>query len=324
MYKLSIFCLLTCFLAGVYFFKYKQDSSSKTLLIGTNVWMGYEAFYISKDKGLLNSKNTKMVEYGSATQVMRSFRNHIIDIAALTLDEALLLINEGHRLKIISITDISNGGDVLIAKPEFTKTSQLRGKRVGCEASALGQYMLRRALAFSDMTIADVTVVDTSIDQHIYGYENNHFDAVITFDPARSNLIKKGGNTLFDSSLIPGEILDVVVVQEDVFLQYKSEVRNLIKIWFESLTFIQDNPRKSAILMSKRLRMDVDEILESLSLIEQPNLKKCIDLMKNEDGIKSSIENLSTIMSDLGIIDSHNIHSSEILETSLLEEIYSE
>lgn len=321
MHKLSIFCLITCFLAGIYFFKYRQDISSKTLLIGTNVWTGYEAFYVSKNNGLLKPENAKMVEYGSATQVMRSFRNQIIDVAALTLDEALLLVNEGHRLKVISITDISNGGDVLIAKPDFSKTSQLRGKKVGCEASALGHYMLRRALSFADMSIEDVTVIDVSVDQHAFGYNNNHFDAVITFDPVRANLIKKGANTLFDSSLIPGEILDVLVVQEDVFFQYKSEIRDLLKIWFESLTFIQNNPRKSSILMSKRLRMNIDEILASLSLIEQPNLKKCLDLMKKEDGIVKSIENLSKMMSDMGIIDLNNIDSSVILDTSLLEGI---
>ncbi len=65
--------------------------AARSLSVGTNVWPGYEPLYLARSLGLYGQAPIRLVEYASATQVIRAFRNGAIDVAALTLDEVLLL-----------------------------------------------------------------------------------------------------------------------------------------------------------------------------------------------------------------------------------------
>ena len=128
------------------FFWSDAPNNEQTLSIGTNVWPGYEPLYLARDQGFLPSEKLNLVEYPSATQVIKGFRNGAIQFAALTLDEVLILAENGLNPKVILIMDISDGGDVVLANPRFSSMQQLKGKRIAVESSALGAYVLTRAL----------------------------------------------------------------------------------------------------------------------------------------------------------------------------------
>ena len=49
------------------------------LRIGTNVWIGSEPLYLARDLGRLDSDSVQLVEYPSASEVLRAFRNEAID-----------------------------------------------------------------------------------------------------------------------------------------------------------------------------------------------------------------------------------------------------
>jgi len=80
------------------------------LRIGTNVWPGYEPLYIVADRedwdgGL----KLRLVEYPSATEVLRAFRNKALEVAALTLDEVLMLQVNDVPVTVISVDDFGTG-----------------------------------------------------------------------------------------------------------------------------------------------------------------------------------------------------------------------
>ena len=64
--------------------------------IGTNIWPGYEPGYIAKDNKLYGVTDVSLRQFPSATEVLRAFRNQSVDVAALTLDEALMLRHYNH------------------------------------------------------------------------------------------------------------------------------------------------------------------------------------------------------------------------------------
>lgn len=69
------------------------------LRIGTLVWPGYEPLYLARERGYLDPKSVRLVEYPSNSEVTRAFRNRAIEAAALTFDEVHpLLASSGRRL----------------------------------------------------------------------------------------------------------------------------------------------------------------------------------------------------------------------------------
>lgn len=116
------------------------------LRIGTVVWPGYECLYLARDLGYYKDTSIRLVDHSATSEMARAFRNGELEAATLTIPEAFSL-KTAEPIQAVLVTDISNGGDVIVAKPEIKNLKALKGRRVGMEASSvLGAYMLTRAL----------------------------------------------------------------------------------------------------------------------------------------------------------------------------------
>lgn len=191
-----------------------RPNPEKRLKIGTNIWPGYEILYLARDLGYLDGLPVDLVEMTSASEVINAMRNGTINGAGLTLDETITLLDEGVPLKVILLLDASFGADALLAKPTFQDIEQLRGKRIAIENTAVGAILLNNALESAGMNLNDITIVPCTADRHPVCFDD--VDAVVTFEPSLSKIRKKGAIELFSSKDIPGTILDILVVSEDV------------------------------------------------------------------------------------------------------------
>jgi NitT/TauT family transport system substrate-binding protein len=164
-------------------------SCSKTvappLRVGTNLWPGYETLHLAKNLGYYKDTSIELVDLPSGTEQVRAFRNGNIDAAGISLDQALTLATTNPNVRIISIMDFSEGGDVILAKPDIPNLKALKGKRVGVEANALGAYIITRALEKAGMTTQDIQVVSLGLSEHERAFKDGKIDAVVTFGPAR-------------------------------------------------------------------------------------------------------------------------------------------
>ena len=288
------------------------------LMVGTNVWPGYEPFYLARELGFFEDANIRLVEYSSSTQTIRSLRNGAIQAAALTLDEVLMLWEKGSQLRVILVTDISDGGDMIITKPEVKNLQDLRGRRVGAENTAVGAYLLTRALQKAGLEPKDLTVVPLEIDEQEQEFLKGTLDAVVTFEPVGSRLLNAGGQKLFDSSQIPNEIIDVLVVHQDVLQDQKEEVNVLLRAWFRALEYLKSHPLESARHMSGRLKITPPEILSAYEGIKLPDLEENIRMMTGDPPpLEVNIQRLAEVEKKTGLLE-RNIDPKGLLDPSPL------
>jgi len=239
--------------------------------VGTDIWPGYEAGYLADRRGLYGDAEVNMRQLPSATEVLRSFRNQSIDIAGVTLDEALMLANQGIDLQIILVADISNGGDAIMARPDIKTVEDLAGKRVGVENSSLGDYVLGRALQLHGMSNADITVVPLTVDESVDVYQRREADAVVTFEPFKTHLVKLGAREIFDSSQIPGEIFDVVIVRRAYAQANPNAVKAFVAGWLAAQDLIQQGEPKASAEVAKRLRLSPEQLRLAVQELKLPN-----------------------------------------------------
>jgi NitT/TauT family transport system substrate-binding protein len=214
-----------------------------TLRIGTNVWVGNEPRYLARDLGYLNPSTVQLVEYPSASEVMRAFRNQAIDGMVLTLDELFVLAVDELQPRIILVVDVSNGADAIVGRRGMRSMRDLKGKSVAVESGALGAFVLSRALALNGMQVSDVNVVHLEPSDHSRGFEKGQVDGAVTFDPYRIELLQLGATTLFDSTQIPGEIVDLLAVRATIVEKKPNAIQALLTAWFSALDYITREPR---------------------------------------------------------------------------------
>ncbi len=226
-------------------------NSDKVLQIGTNLWIGYEPLFLARSLNFFSDR-IRLVEFTTASDALRAFRSGVIDGATLTLDEALLLAQDQIDIKIVLVLDTSLGGDTLLGQPQVKSLQELRGRRIGVENSALGAFMLTRALQHSGLTSQDIQVVPLGHNAHERAFQEKSVDAVVTYEPVSTKLKAVGATILFDSSQIPNEIVDVLVVRASFLKENPAIVTEVRQAWFKSVRHLEEQPRESARLMQDR------------------------------------------------------------------------
>ena len=240
------------------------------LRIGTNVWIGSEPLYLARELGKLDPAAVQLVEYPSASEVLRAFRNQAIDGMVISLDELFGLAVDGFQPRIVLVVDVSHGADVVVGRRGMRTMKDLKGKSVAVESSALGAFVLSRALAVNGMQASDVTVVHLESNEQPGAFEKGQVDAAVTFDPYRAQFLKAGGKTLFDSTQIPGEIVDLLAVRASVIEKQPNAVRALLTGWFGALDYMKSDPRDAARRMGIRQQTSGEQFLEALGGLHIP------------------------------------------------------
>lgn len=213
------------------------------LRVGTNLWPGYEPLYVAEREGYLRRETVKPIEFPSAVDVMRAYRNGVIDIAALTADEALRLAQtEPGRHRVFLAVDYSDGADVILAHSQFATLHDLRGHRIGAEASALGVLVLARALELSGMSVDDVQIVPLALEDHERAFTEGQVDAIVTFEPRRTHLLQQGAKEIFTSAQIPEEIIDLLVAHADLLDRRADDVQHLVDGWLQAVAAFGGEP----------------------------------------------------------------------------------
>lgn len=249
-----------------------DSSQEPPLRIGTNLWPGYEHLYLARSLGFYEQSEIKLIEMTSSSDVIRSLRNGTLEAGALTLDEALSLIDDGIALKIILVMDFSEGGDALLVKPGIDSLAALRGKSIAVEYTAVGAILLDAALNAANLSISDVNIIACSQNEHLKCYQSA--DAVVTFEPARTRLLKLGAQVLFDSSQIPGRIVDVLVVHASAVKANPRALKQLLTGYFKARDYFDASPEAAANLMALRLRLSPAEVLASYVGMNLPGLEQ--------------------------------------------------
>ena len=276
------------------------------LRVGTNVWPGYECLYLARGLGYYEGTAIDLVEFPSSSEVLRAYRNETIEVAALTFDEVLYLSTVQKRdSRVVLITDFSTGGDVIIAKSEFEDMQSLRGQRIGIESSALGAFVITRALEKAGMSRNDIVIVALEVSEHESAFKEGQVDAVVTFEPVRSKLLDLGGRILFDSSQIPNEIVDVLVTSEEVLSSNRRRsLKILIEGWFHALDYLREKPRDAARLIAPREGVDPEQFLQMLELIRIPDLEENKELLGRSDELfNDGMRGLYKIMLEEGLLE---------------------
>ena len=250
------------------------EPQEKPLRLGTNLWLGYEPFYLARGQDALERGKVRLIEYTTSLPVIDAMRSGLLDAAALTLDESIVLQQQAHDLQVIAVLDFSHGADALLGKPEIASIADLRGKRIGVENLATGGYLLARGLASAGLTHQDVEIVPVSADHHQEALRQPDIAAIVSYQPMLTYLLNGGAHRLFDSSQIPGEIIDVLVVREHAVRKHRSHLPYLLRAWFIGRQHMLTQQTQALAQMQARQQLLPVQLKQTLRELRFPTLEE--------------------------------------------------
>lgn len=160
----------------------------------------------------------------------------VTNMDALTIPAA-----GGVDTSIVIVGDYSNGNDGLTLKGK-KDLKDIKGQKVNLVELSVSHYFLARALESVGLTEKDVKVVNTSDADIVAAWGTNDVTAAASWNPQLSE-IKKQKDTyeVFDSSKIPGEILDTMAINTATMKAHPELAKALTGAWFETLALMSKN-----------------------------------------------------------------------------------
>ena len=269
--------------------------------VGAIVWPGYECLFLARELGFLDQVPIKLVEYHTAPEAIRNFLNGALEVVAVTGDEFLRIAAVEPSARAFLVTDFSNGADALLARPGIDCVTKLAGRKVGVQVNATGVFILTRALASAEMTARDIQIVPVDTDQQVGAFERGEVDAVITFDPHRTKILKMGGQALFDTSSIPYEQSDFLVARAETLREHAGRIESLTRAWFQARDFLKREPRRASEMISPREGITPEDFLKSLQLLALPSLEENRQLLSNpESDLMTGLRRVHEVLRDHG------------------------
>ena len=145
------------------------------------------------------------------------------------------------------VGDFSNGNDGLVLKGK-TALADVKGQSVNLVELSVSHYLLARALESVGLSEKDVKVVNTSDADMVSAYATDDVNAVVTWNPLLSEIVAMpSSNKVFDSSNIPGEIIDLMVVNTETLKANPKFGKALVGAWYEIMALMSaDNEQGKA------------------------------------------------------------------------------
>lgn len=158
------------------------------------------------------------------------------DACSMTNMDALTIpAAAGKDSTALIIGDFSNGADGVLLRGTGKRIQDLKGKTVLLVENSVSHYLLSRALEWALLEESDVIIQHVSDAEIADVFLAGQGDAVITWNPILAEIRRKAEvSQVFTSNLIPGEILDLTVVDSQTLMQHPELGRALTGAWFET------------------------------------------------------------------------------------------
>lgn len=203
------------------------------------------------------------------------------------------------------VGDFSNGNDGIVLKNK-SSLKDIKGQSVNLVELSVSHYLLARGLESVGLAEKDVKVVNTSDADMVAAYTTKDVTSVVTWNPLLSEITAMPKSTkVFDSSKIPGEIIDLMVVNTKTLAENPKLGKALVGAWYEIMSIMSGSDDKAIAaktMMGKASGTDLagyDAQLASTKMFYTAG--DAVNFV-NSDTLKTTMEYVAKFSFDHGIL----------------------
>lgn len=217
------------------------------------IYAGWMPWTYAVDKGIVKKWADKygidveVVQLNDYVESINQYTAGKFDAVTLTNMDALTIPAAGGVDTTVLINgDFSNGNDGVILKGKGKNLADIKGQKVNLVELSVSHYLLARALDTVKLNEKDIRVVNTSDADIVAAYKAAGTTAVVPWNPQLSEILKGNPDAtlVFDSSKIPGEIIDVTAVHTEALKKSPQFGKAIVGAWFETMSIMASNDAK--------------------------------------------------------------------------------
>lgn len=208
-----------------------------------SIYVGWMPWAYGAEQGIVKKWGDKygidieVVQINDYIESINQYSAGEFDACTMTNMDALTIPAAGGvDSTALVVGDFSNGNDGIVLKGK-SSVADLKGQNVNLVELSVSHYLLARALESEGMSEKDLTVVNTSDADMVAVYGTDDVTAVSTWNPLLSEIESMPNSAkVFDSSKIPGEIIDLLVINTETLKANPKLGKALVGAWYEIMS----------------------------------------------------------------------------------------
>jgi len=220
--------------------------------VAWSIYVGWMPWQYAANTGIVKKWAKKygididVVQINDYIESINQYTAGKFDGCAMTNMDALTIPAAGNvDSTALIVGDFSNGNDgvILKGKKDF---KDIKGQKVNLVELSVSHYLLARGLESIGLSEKDIKVVNTSDADMVAVYGTKDVTAVTTWNPLLSEILKMPNSyEVFNSSQIPGEIIDLMVVNTKTLKENPKFGKALTGAWYEIMATMSGKTAKA-------------------------------------------------------------------------------
>jgi NitT/TauT family transport system substrate-binding protein len=295
--------LVTAFavLGGAY--KSAYAAPKKEFNIAWTIYVGWMPWPYAAQAGIVKKWADKygitinVVQINDYVESINQYTAGKFDGVTVTNMDALTIPAAGGvDTTAVILGDFSNGNDGIVLK-KGKSLADIKGRSINMVELSVSHYLLARGLATVKLKEKDIKVVNTSDADIVAAFKSPDSTAVVTWNPQLLDVkAEKDATLVFDSSKIPGEIQDLMVVNTETLKDNPDLGKALVGIWYETIALMKDTGDKGKAAKEEMAKLSGTDLAgfeaqlkttkmfytptDTVSFLASSELSKTMDLVR--------------------------------------------
>jgi NitT/TauT family transport system substrate-binding protein len=229
--------------------------------IGWSIYAGWMPWPYAEQAGIVKKWADKygieidVVQVNDYVESVNQYTAGKLDGVTVANMDALTIPAAGGKDTTSIITgDYSNGNDGIVLK-NADSLAAIKGRDVYLVELSVSHYLLARGLGSVGMPLTAVKTVNTADADIVGAFNTPEVTAAVAWNPQLSVMREaQGAKQVFSSADIPGEILDLLVVDTATLKANPNLGKALAGIWYETMALMQrqdEQGREARAAMAK-------------------------------------------------------------------------
>ncbi|RKQ35850.1 ABC transporter substrate-binding protein [Oceanobacillus halophilus] len=291
-----------------------EPIASQTITYGGSSWIGHLPAYIAVEKGFFEEQgvDVEFMNFSTSSERMTALASGEIDFASTGAISAISLMAAGDdNFSIFGAPDTYIGQEGIVAKG-MTSIEDLRGKKVAVTFASSSHIMLLDIFNQHGLVLnKDVEIINMAGGDIVSSFTTGEIDAGAIWSPHFENLTHVDGAVVLamdtDTSIYKnygfGSGPDVLVIRNEFIKDNPNTTEKLVKGYFHSAHWIEENPKEAAELFVTLTNLDIDEQEQIINHVNWLDLEQQKDMLSENGELTGTLEFLASFMTENHLIN---------------------
>ncbi len=237
--------------------------NSEDLTIGTPTTDNCTLIYLASERGYFRDQGLNVVlkTYHYGVQAADALARDEVDLAAAADFVFVNHVVNNDGFKTFGTIAATNNIELLARKDRIERPEDLKGKRIGVTRRSILEFFLGTFLAFHDLPLSAVYIVDLETPDMKEALFQGRVDAVITSNPYIFQIKRRMGEKVVSWPAQHEQDYYFLLMCKSPFTETRPQtVNKLLRALVQAEEYVTKHPAESRMIMQKKLNLKPEEV----------------------------------------------------------------